>query len=273
MRTCLLDLQLQKAQLTWAPASVLWNRVVQRPHLPWAFRQWLGGGVPPPPAPERHKTPLTVHFYSKTPWQLSKPFLPVQQSRKILAFLPLLLHGGETDITVWQLSQTSLPTSPFSFSGISFNKILMFLIPSCHLFFRGPRLTMKSLLGIPRIINKQIKSLFWLQVDLPDLPSFPMEDKIFSRSSHGKALRVGMSSGNTARFRPRATAALLQTCLIRGPRTEVSDESLSWPWIWGNPKTVTTIHVEIITEWSRGILDQFHDDLESKHTTLIIPSW
>lgn len=62
---------------------------------------------------------------------------------------------------------------------------------------------------------------------IDDLSSFPMEDKIFSRSSHGKALRVGMSSGNTARFRPRATAALLQTCLIRGPRTEVSDESLS----------------------------------------------
>lgn len=54
-----------------------------------------------------------------------------------------------------------------------------------------------------------------------------MEDNIFSRSSHGKALRVGMSSGNTARLRPSATAALLQTCFIRGPRTEVSDESLS----------------------------------------------
>lgn len=62
------------------------------------------------------------------------------------------------------------------------------------------------------------------------LPSFPMEDSIFSRSSHGKALRVGMSSGKTARLRPSATAALLQTCLMRGPRTEVSDESLSWPY-------------------------------------------
>lgn len=61
------------------------------------------------------------------------------------------------------------------------------------------------------------------------LPSFPMEDSIFSRSSHGKALRVGMSSGNTARLRPSATAALLQTCFIRGPRTDVSDESLSCP--------------------------------------------
>ena len=60
------------------------------------------------------------------------------------------------------------------------------------------------------------------------LPSFPMEDKIFSRSSQGKALSVGMSSGNTARLRPRATAARRQTCLMRGPRTDASDESLSW---------------------------------------------
>lgn len=62
-------------------------------------------------------------------------------------------------------------------------------------------------------------------------PSFPMEDRIFSLSSHGKALRVGMSSGNTARLRPRATAALRHTCLMRGPRTEASEESLSCPCV------------------------------------------
>lgn len=57
-----------------------------------------------------------------------------------------------------------------------------------------------------------------------------MEDSIFSLSSHGKALRVGISSGNTARLRPNATAARRHTCFIRGPRTDASEESLSCPY-------------------------------------------
>ena len=112
-----------------------------------------------------------------------------------------------------------------------------------------------------------------LKADIPDLPSFPMEDKIFSRSSQGKALRVGMSSGNTARFRPRATAALLQTCLIRGPRTEVSDESLSWPWVGGKPKTNNNNHMRWKYNWMKPRYTWLTYNLESTHTTLVIPSW
>ena len=109
---------------------------------------------------------------------------------------------------------------------------------------------------------------------IPNLPSFPMEDKIFSRSSHGKALRVGMSSGNTARFRPRATAALLQTCLIRGPRTEVSEESLSWPWEGGKPRTNNNNHLCWKQNWMKPRYSWLtYYSLESTHTTLVIPSW